>query len=144
VQQRLVRPRVELKKDVAFLNQCPFLEIDLLQVAPDVRPDLDGIDRGRAGRVVRVVRDPPLGGITDYDRDRCCLGRFRGRPRAARQAETESKDQRGTAECCKVTHQDLPLLVKKAGSSGSRHSRPNFLTVSLNTRQSSNSASSPE
>ena len=96
VQHRLVGPRVELEEDVALLDQRPFLEVDLVQVAPDVRPHLDGIDRGRPAGEVRVVGDVPLDGIADRDRDRCCRRRVRGRPRAARQPETEPEDQRGT------------------------------------------------
>jgi len=57
VQQRLIGARVEFKKDLPLLDQRPFLEVDLVQVAPDVRPHLDGIDRGRPGGEVRVVGD---------------------------------------------------------------------------------------
>ena len=109
VEQRLIRPRVEFKEDVPLLDQRPFLEVDLVQVAPDVRPHLDGIDRGRPARVVRGVGDVPLDGVTDRDWGRRRRGRLRRRVCAAGHGETQPEDQGGGF------HGALTFLPKKSG-----------------------------
>src|SRR5262249_51827271 len=67
--------------------QCPLLEVDPVQVAPDPGPHLDGIDRGRPPGEVRVVGDVPLDRAADGDRQGRCLRRPRGRPGAAGQPD---------------------------------------------------------
>ena len=94
LQRRLVGARVDLEKDVALLDQGPFLEVDLVEVTPHAGAHLDGINRGRPGGEIRVIGDVPLNGVAD--RDRCCRWRFRGRPRATDQSETEPENQCGT------------------------------------------------
>ena len=91
-QHRLVGPRVEFEEDVALLDQRALLEVDLFQVAPGVRPDLDGIDRGDPGGELRVVGDLLLNRVADRDRERRCRRRFGGRPRTARQPERECEE----------------------------------------------------
>jgi hypothetical protein len=96
LQDLLVGARVDLEEHVPLLDQRPFLEVDLVQVARDAGPQLDGIDRGGPGGEVRVVGDLALDGITDRDR-RCRRGRcFWVLRRAARQHEAEPRDQRGS------------------------------------------------
>jgi len=92
---RLVRPRIDLEEHIPLRDQRPFLEVDLVQVTRDAGPQLDGIDRGRPGREVRVVGDLALNGITDRDRRRCSRRHFRGR-RGTPRREEEPRDQRGS------------------------------------------------
>ena len=67
VERRLIGPRVEFEQDVALLDRCPFLEVDLGEVAPHVRLHLDGVHRRCPCRKVGVVGDVPLHGVTDRD-----------------------------------------------------------------------------
>ena len=112
VQHGLVGARVDLEEHVPLLDQRPFLEVDLVQVARDAGPHLDGIDRGRPGGEVRVVRDLALDGITDRDRPRCCRGRFRGRPGTARHGQADSENQRN--ELVRECAETLPLSVNRS------------------------------
>ena len=66
-QRRLVGAWIDLEQHVPLLDQRPFLEVDLVQVAPHVGPHLHRIDRGRPGREVCVVRDLPLDEVADRD-----------------------------------------------------------------------------
>ena len=86
-----VRPRVDLEELIVLLDQRPFLEVDLVEVTGDARPHLDGIHRGRPAGEVGVVGDVSLDGITHRDWHRCCRWRFRGRPRAAGQADAKGE-----------------------------------------------------
>jgi len=44
IERRLIGVWFDLEQDVPLLDQRPFLEIDLVQIAPDAGPQLDGID----------------------------------------------------------------------------------------------------
>ena len=68
VERSPVRERVDLEQHVALLNQRPFLEVDLVQIAPDAGAQLDGIDGGRAAGEVHIVGDVPLDGVAHHDR----------------------------------------------------------------------------
>src|SRR5205823_7392761 len=108
-----IRPRIELEEDIPLLDQGPFLEVDLLQVAPDVRPDLDGLHRGDAGGEVGVVGDLPLHGVTDRDRGRWGRRCLRGRPGAARRAETGPEHQgRTDAEAEAMSPENCRALIR--------------------------------
>src|SRR5262249_18616959 len=105
VQQGLVRPRVDLEEDVSLLDQVPFPEVDLLQVAPHVGPHVDGIDRGRPAGEIRVVRRVPLERAADRDGGGRCRRRSRGCPGAAGQADTEPKNE--------SSHRSTPCRVPR-------------------------------
>src|SRR5205807_4087176 len=103
--------RVDLEEHVALLDRLPLLEVDPVQVAPHVRPHLDEIDRGDAGREVRVVGDVPLHGVTDRDGNRFCRRRLRGCSCAARRDEAESEEQHGTDAEAEATSPGYCTLI---------------------------------
>ena len=87
----LIRPGIELKEDLPFLDKASFLEVDLVQVAPHVRPHLHEIHGGDPGREVRVVGNVPFHGTTDRNPDRRCFGVFRRRCRNPRDQDNNQR-----------------------------------------------------
>jgi len=79
-QRRAVGARIDLDEDVAFLDLSPLLEVDLVEVAPGVRPHLDRLDGLCSAGEMVVVGDFRLQGEAHRDgrrrRGRLVRGRF--------------------------------------------------------------------
>jgi hypothetical protein len=98
VEDILVRARVDHEQDVTRLDQLPFLETDLVDVATDARPDFHAFDSLRAPGIFNPFHDFFTDGRGDGDgrgRDRRGLALPLGFTPTSRQGSEEGEGQMG-------------------------------------------------
>ena len=80
LQRRTVRPRVDLRQEVALLDHLAFLEADLLELAVDLRLHRHRVERCHGAQLVQDDADVALvdGGEADRLRGALCAASRRG------------------------------------------------------------------
>jgi len=129
-ERRLEWPAVNGEQRIALLDDLSVLELDLVEIAGDARPDLDHVDRNKAPDIFVVVGHRLLHGLRDRHGGR-------GRSRLLRRLSAASKRERKNKQEGKTRRQQLRhrSFVQIFGDARRHRDGPSFTSSHVSAAQ---------